>query len=107
MLAHLQVVLAKLPILRWVINTRFQSFGLFFFADVEKKFKQKNSVIREIFLKRIDLLVALLPNRFWNQIQPPRYEDIFVMGAIENGDVSITRHKFMHAPEKVMSEFFV
>ncbi len=62
---------------------------------------------REILLKGVDTVIAILPHLLGRQFVDPHDQHVLVIGAIKDPDQSLSGGDLMSAPEKIMSQFLV
>ena len=51
------------------------------------------------------MFVSPLPDFIWSQVLDPHRDDVFVVAAVEYGDLAVCRDNLMNAPQKIVGEF--
>jgi hypothetical protein len=67
-LAFPVVTLTNLAVLSQIIEPLLETAKLLILADMKKEFENMRAVVRQLFLERVDVVVPLGPNLFWDQI---------------------------------------
>src|ERR1700719_890583 len=63
-------------------------------------------ILIQHLLKIIDFTVALGPLRLRDKVMNANDEHVFILGAIENSDITNGRNRFVDAPEEIVGLFF-
>ena len=87
------------PVLGRIIEPGEQSLLLLGGGDVEEALDQHNALLHQAVLPGIDLVIALPPHRFLNQILDPHYEDVLVMRPVKNADQTGLRQLTLNTPQ--------
>src|SRR5262249_5591645 len=74
--------------------------------DVQKEFQDGDALVGEHPFKVVDQAVALTPDLFRHQLVHAHDQNIFIVAAVEDCDLSLSRGVAVNAPEKVMVKFF-
>jgi hypothetical protein len=96
---------ADFPAAGGIVEALFEAVELFLFADVEVEFEDVGAVGGEALLEVVDLLIALGPDFFGNEVVYADDEDVFVVGAVEDDDFAAFGGLAFDAPQKIVGEF--
>ena len=86
---------ADLPILLRVVHSLFESFELLVAIDVEVELEDHGALVDQEALKGVDVLETLRPHLLRNQVVDPDYQNILVVGAVENRDRASLRRRLV------------
>src|SRR3984893_10342713 len=103
--AGFEIRWVELPVLLRVIDTRLQSRSLLVLRYMQKALHDRRTVIREQRFEFANLPVTTFAFFLIDLFQHARYEHVFVLAAIENGELARGRHLRMDAPEKIVRGF--
>jgi hypothetical protein len=96
-----------LPSLCGIVETLVEALELFFFADMQEELQDMRAIQVEAAFEVIDLVIALRPDGFCNQVVDPNDQNIFVLRAIEDSDFTLCGSLSFNAPQKIVSEFLL
>jgi hypothetical protein len=71
---------------------------------MEEEFQDMGPVMGQKLLEMADALVAVLPGLSVDQLVDAGDEDILIVRAVEEGDLSLERHMGVDPPEEVVSQ---
>src|SRR5262249_14617881 len=102
-----EILGTDLPVLLRMIETFLQPFSLLILADMQIELENGRSVLGEVLFKSVDGLKSLLHLVLGKIAMHAHYEDVFVVGTIEDANHAKTRSRSVHAPEKVVPQLFL
>ena len=108
--AHLE-----LPVLCRLFQPGKKAFALLLLGDMQEEFQDHGAVAREIALDRGNILKAVAPDVFGDELwrnflfgedfrMHAHHQAFLVMGAIEDADAAALRQRDQAAPEEIVVE---
>src|SRR5580698_1089418 len=96
------VVFADLPVAGGIVEAFFEALELLFWADVEKEFEDARVVLmpQQLF-EFVDGAVALRPDALRDEVVHAHHQHVFVVRAVEDGDLAAVGGMRMNSPEEV------
>lgn len=88
-------------------ESAFEALALVIAGDVEEEFSDDGAFVVEESFEGVDVFVACGPAVFVHERLDAGDEDIFVMGAVEDVDVTAARGILVDAPEEVVCQLGV
>lgn len=93
-----KIIDIEFPVFFWVVEASLQALFLLFVGDQQEEFNNFSAFIAEHLFKGVDVFVAFGPDAFWGEFFYLHSEDVFVVAAVEDGDLSFTRYAVVDAP---------
>ena len=87
---------------RGIVDPRLQALPLLVLADVQEELQNRDAVLGQDPLERVDLLVPLRPDRPGHELVNAHDEDVLVVGAVEDADLAALRDPLVNPPEEVV-----
>ena len=100
------VRLADLPPTRRIVEPRLKALELLLRTHVQVEFQNGRSRFGEIFLERVDQLVAFGPDAFGHEVVHAYDQHVFVVRAVEDHDFAALRRGNVRAPQEVVRRLF-
>src|ERR1700722_7330453 len=98
--------LGDLPVVVRIVQALRKPGKLFLFANMKEKLQNPRTIIGKSLLKITNPQIAGLPNRLVDYFMHPRYQNIFIMRAIEDCDLTSCRSVGMDATKKNVARLF-
>src|SRR5438093_559622 len=106
-LAFLEVGWSELPAFRRILDPLLDPLLLLVLADMQEEFEDRDVVLDQMPLERVDLVVARFPDR--SRLEPVHAHDdhVLVVRPVEDPEIASGGHRLVDAPEKIVLELFL
>ncbi len=92
--------------LAWVVQPGLQALLLFVLIDVQIELQDRRPVLGQHLFEIVDLIVTLLPDLLCDQLMDACDQNLFIVTAIEDHNLTLCRYLLVDTPQIIEFQFF-